>query len=454
MITIFIPNNYIQEREYIVNILFGDYLGLQFSIVYVDQVDYTILLENGNQLVIKDNFFSKIPEYPCYLSKNNIPKEVLYAFNVFTIEENIPVIYGTDQCSVSANKIICGIDIFASSFFMLTRWEEYVNKIRDKHNRFPAEASTAYKYNFLDRPVVNEYTEMLWNMLRYLGIEQDRKRRDFQFVLTHDVDYIDYWRSFVQIPRRVIGELFRSKSIKQASNILSNFIQVNRGEVKDPYDTFEWLMDLSEQIKVKSHFYFMSGGKTKYDNNYRIDEAKAKKIIQQIKERDHIIGFHPSYVTYNDLDKWCKEKQDLESVIEINVTEGRQHYLRFEVPSTWQIWEDCGMKIDRTLSYADKEGFRCGTCYEYSVFNILTRKKLNLVESPLIVMEGSFVSYQAVTCGYMEEKINELLKRVKKYNGNFVFLWHNSSFNHSVWKEYEDIYYRIINQYSRVDTYD
>ena len=75
-------------------------------------------------------------------------------------------------------KIIeCGIDIFASSFFMLTRWEEYVNKIRDMHNRFPAYASLACKNNFLDRPIVNEYVEMLWNMLKFLGCKQEKKKR-------------------------------------------------------------------------------------------------------------------------------------------------------------------------------------------------------------------------------------------------------------------------------------
>jgi len=74
-------------------------------------------------------------------------------------------------------------------------------------------------------------------------------------------------------------------------------------------------------------------------------------------------------------------------------------------------------------------GFRCGVCYEYSVFDILNRKRLNLKEKPLIVMEGSFVTYQPnTTPKEMENKIKNLISEVKKYNGEFVYLWHNSSF--------------------------
>ena len=119
-------------------------------------------------------------------------------------------------------------------------------------------------------------------------------------------------------------------------------------------------------------------------------------------------------------------------------------FLRFEVPTTWQIWEDNGMKWDSTLSYPEKEGFRCGTCYEYSVFNILSRKKLKLKEMPLTVMEVTMVGYQNLVPGIMEKKIIKLIDKVKKYNGKFVLLWHNSNFNDGLWEKYKIIYGKIL----------
>ena len=60
---------------------------------------------------------------------------------------------------------------------------------RDSHNRFPLKESFAFKNKFYDTPVVNEYVEILWNMLAYLDCKQERKKRNFNVILTHDVDY-------------------------------------------------------------------------------------------------------------------------------------------------------------------------------------------------------------------------------------------------------------------------
>jgi hypothetical protein len=213
---------------------------------------------------------------------------------------------------------------------------------------------------------------------------------------------------------------------------------------KKPYDMFDFLMDLSEKRGTKSHFFFMSGGTSKFDNNFSINQPFVKKIREKIRSRGHLIGFHPSYNSYNNQKQWEEEYFILSTEISQKVKIGRQHYLRFEIPTTWQIWEDNNMKWDSTLSYADKEGFRCGTCYEYSVFNILSRKKLKLKEMPLTVMEVTIVGYQNLTPEKVEKKITKLIDKVKKYNGLFVLLWHNSSFNSEFWARYQGIYEKIV----------
>ena len=416
MLKITIPNNNIAERKYILDVIFDEFLGLDFEVIVSDNCqDWVIKLENQKSLTIKDTFFSKYPKDLEYLKLENIPSK---------IEE---------------------LDIFAACFFMLTRWEEYVNKNRDYHDRFPAYESLAYKQGFLDRPIVNEYAEELKNKLLKLDNNLKFKTHNFNLILTHDVDSLLKYTSFKSGIREIIGAIVKKKDIKLAiSNILQK-IKVSLGIQKDPFDTFDWLMDKSEALGLKSRFYFMSGGVTKYDNRYKIDESKALEVIEKIKKRGHIIGFHPSYNAYNNFEQFKKEKDLLEKTVGLKITEGREHYLRFEVPTTWQIWEDNGMLVDSSCGYADKEGFRCGTCYEYSVFNILTRKKLNLKERPLIVMEGSFITYQPnIKPTEMEKKIKYLINQVKQYNGNFVFLWHNSSFNTAQWQKYQNIYERVL----------
>lgn len=446
MIKIIIPNNNLNERQYIIDIIFDEFLGLEykFEVGSKNLQAYNIELENGKRLIIEDHFFNNFPEGLEYLKESNVPKKIEYIKNEFTPEEDIPVIYGTNTLITTyqpSKTIQSGIDIFASSFFMLARWEEFVNKNRDKHNRFSVTESLAFKNNFLDRPIVNEYIEMLWSMLVYLGINQKRKKRQFNFVLTHDVDNPLRYTNLKSTIREIMADIIKRKDIKSAIRKTKVLLKIE----KDPFDTFDYLMDISEKIGTKSYFFFMGEGVTQYDNRYKCGDPFVQKLIQKIKKRKHHIGIHPTYDAYNNLLQFKKEKKELEKELNSSILFGREHYLRFEVPTTWQIWEDSGMEWDSTLSYASQEGFRCGVCYEYSVFNILTRKKLKLKEKPLIVMDGSIVMYQPnMSIVEIETKINNLIYKTKKYNGQFVFLWHNSNFNTPEWKKYQNIYEKVL----------
>ena len=58
----------------------------------------------------------------------------------------------------------------------------------------------------------------------------------------------------------------------------------------------------------------------------------------------------------NNAIEWKRQKYELEKLLGREVVEGRQHYLRFKVPETWNIWEENQMKVDSTLGYASQPG--------------------------------------------------------------------------------------------------
>jgi len=328
---------------------------------------------------------------------------------------------------------------------MLSRWEEYVNKTRDSHNRFPATESLAFKEGFLDRPIVNEQIEKLKDMLLELDSSIKFREKEFQLILTHDVDNIYFWKSKKQLLRIVVGDILKRKNLVLAYRRIKEYMAVKSGKIKDPFNTFDWLMDRSEEIGVKSRFYFMSGGVTQYDNNYKIDEPKALELIEKIKNRDHIVGIHPSYNAYNDTKQLKKEKEALESVCKCKIKEGREHYLRFEVPTTWQIWEDNGMEVDSTCGYADREGFRCGTGDEFSVFNILSREKLKLKERPLVFMDDSHYSYNKNIDTKKSFKIvKSIIQKQNKYHSKTTLLFHNSIFANDFRVNFVTLYEQLL----------
>ncbi len=414
MLKVKIPNNNLAEREYIIDVIFDEFLGLDYILEPVDGLDSWVIELNGKKLTVKDSFFNRFPKELEYLKLENIPKR---------IEE---------------------LDIFAASFFMLTRWEEYVNPARDKHNRFPANKSLAFRQGFLNKPIVNEYVERLKEQLLEMESGLKFKKREFKVFITHDVDEIYFWKGSKQLARVVLGDIVKRKDLSLALNRIKEFISVKSGKISDPYDTFDWLMSESEKIGAKSRFYFMSGGVTQYDNRYKIDEKKALNLIEKIKKRGHIIGIHPSYNAYNSFEQFKSEKDALERACKCKIDEGREHYLRFSVPITWQIWEDNSMRVDSSCCYADSEGFRCGTGDEFSVFNILTRKKLKLKERPLVFMDDNFYSYKKPDFTEAKKLIKELFENAKRYNSQITILFHNSIFYGKKNIDFKKLYKEIL----------
>lgn len=448
MLVLEVPNNNIPERHYIIDVFFREFLGVDVEVKIYDGQNYIINL-NERKIFIEDHFFNQYKTELSYLNKENLPKKIEYTKSDFLSEKDIPIIFGNKEIYEKEGNLYCEIDIFASSFLMLTRWEEYVINKRDDHNRFSAFDSIAYKFNFLNRPIVNEYLELLWSMIKSIDSSFLRKEKSFSFLVTHDVDVPEKYNSIFSGIKEIAGDIIKRGMILAASKKFIKKIKVHLNCDKDPYNTFNYLMNLSEKNHLKSYFFFMGKGVTRFDNFYNSKSDFIHKLIVRIKNAGHEIGIHPTYDSYNNGDQFTREKEELEGSLNVNLKFGRQHYLRFEVPTTWQIWEEKGMLWDSTLGFADKEGFRCGVCYEYSVFNILTRKHLSLKEKPLIVMEGSFINYQTdISPSEMKCKIDELINKVKKYNGEFVFLWHNNSFNTEMWEKYEYIYKKIIDENS------
>ena len=443
MLNVLIPNNNLEERKYIINVLLDEFIGVKYTIKERDINNYEIILHNENRIIVEDHFFNNYIDDLSYLKLENIPNNIPFAKNKFLQEQDIPVIFGSTELKISKNVINCGIDIFASSFFMLTRWEEYINVRNDRHGRFPASESLALKNGFLHRPVVNEYIEMLWNMLIFMGIDESRKKRNYKIILTHDIDVLLKYYNLKNGVREFANDLLRKKSVSKLSYHLKQKVKTHFKQIKDPYDMYDFFMKFSEKLNIKSYFFFMVNGTSRFDGEYSLKSKKLKKIIEAIKKRRHNIGIHSSYNSYNDEILFKKEKLSLEDIIgEINY--GRSHFLRFEVPITWQIWNDNDMEWDSTLGYADKNGFRCGVCYEFSVFNILSRKKLKLKEKPLLVMDTTYVNYDSnKNDKEVEKDLMFLMNSTKKYNGEFVVLWHNSTIEHKrIW----NVFSRVLNE--------
>jgi hypothetical protein len=444
MITIKIPPTYESERRYILTVMLVEFLGLDIQINIDLRQNVSISCED-RELLIADRLFATPSSQ--WLKPASLPQQPLKLWNLATtklsattVDPQIPVIYGDDPNEPnffhrSAGQIYLGLDVFGSAFFMLTRYEEVVKSDLDRFSRFPVTSSLMFQENCLNRPIINEYLEILWTCLHRLFPKLQREHREFQLKLTHDVDdpFELYPFQIAQCIRRLGGDLVVRQDIKSATALAINSCKAGLNlPYQDRLDTFDWLMDRSEEIGAKSAFYFIAGDSL-CDPRYDIQDSKICDLIEKIISRGHEVGLHPSYDTYLNPEKLLFEAQTLRQILQEKLDlelpiGGRQHYLRWKATDSWQHWEDTDLSYDSSVGFAEHSGFRSGICYEYPTFNLITRQQLKLKEYPLIVMECSLLSrnYMSISYADASKKILHFKNICKLFNGVFVLLWHNN----------------------------
>ncbi|NYT62135.1 hypothetical protein H0A66_07385 [Alcaligenaceae bacterium] len=329
-------------------------------------------------------------------------------------------------------------DILGFAYWMLSRQEEVGRTDLDEHGRFPATSSHAAKHNYLERPVVDEWLAILAQVIARVWPQLTLKKHSLRMRLTHDVDTPARY-GFLNLPglfRAMAGDILRRRKPLDALKAPVIWLgSKERLHTSDPYNTFDWIMDMSEQHTLTSAFYFICGRtRPSHDALYNPRHPAIRELMRRIHSRGHEIGLHPSYNTYQNPDSIVSEARELRDIchaegIAQDNWGGRMHYLRWQTPGTLYGWEQAGMAYDSTLSYADRPGFRCGTCHEYQALDPVSGQALHLRIRPLIAMECTVMAPRYMNLGSGEKALNkfsDLKASCRAVGGAFTLLWHNS----------------------------
>ena len=343
--------------------------------------------------------------------------------------------------------VVFHVDIIGATLFMLSRWEETAGSVRDKYERFPATASVAYRQGFLDRPVVDEYALILREWLKVVLPGWQPKARRFSVKLSHDIDRVRRFRkSHMAIPAFGVDLLKRRSPSRAWQTIIEAIAQTTAPDRTSYFQGIGSLAESSHKYgRGDDAFYFMAAQPGPLEGDYDPASPLMRRCIADLRRQGFEIGLHAGYHTFNDPERLAAEKARLDAVLGGTHYGGRQHNLRFEVPNTWRYWEQAGLSYDSTMTYADHEGFRCGTCHPFCPFDLQQNRELNLWEYPLIVMDGTLRDYRMLTPEQGQARIIELAQRCMQVEGTFTLLWHNTSFDWE-WRPWAEVYEHVLRQ--------
>ncbi len=328
-------------------------------------------------------------------------------------------------------------DIFAASFYLITRYEEYLPHVKDTHERFTATQSLAFKYEFLEQPVVDIWAFKLLEKIKEKFPDFEFKKRTYKFLSTIDVDnaFAYKYKSLIRTVGGFSNDFFkfRLRSFWNRFIVLSNI-------KKDPYNTFDTILRLKKEYKIKTIFFFLIGNYTTFDTNVSASKSKFRLLIKEMVDYARV-GLHPSYFTMQDVPMLKKEKDRLESITNMPMMRSRQHFLRFNLPETYQNLIDLEITEDYSMGYASHVGFRASTCTPFYFYDLGFEIQTPLKIFPFALMDTTLNDYMGLTPKQSLGKISDLKKQVKAVNGMFITLFHNESLSgYNRWKGWHRVY--------------
>jgi hypothetical protein len=438
MLRISLPETQRPERSWICQVLLGEFLGLDYELAF-DHADTVRISASGRTLRLPDAFFAGAA---CLDAMPQVWIVARSGLDARLCEASVPVLFGAPGFAIDASgNGVLSLDVFGSAFFMLARYEESASPARDGHGRFPAELSLAVRHGFLDRPIVDEYVEILWAAIHSLWPALARKRRAARKLISCDVDlpFDPACASISRLGKRLAGRAVRERSMRALITTAGNYWAVKRGnQARDPYwHALSWIMDVNEKAGNQVTFNFIPERTDgAMDNAPSLDDQRMRALLRTVHARGHLIGIHPGYNTYRHPDAFARSAAAMRRAIDregIRQDElgGRQHYLRWDARTTPQLWAWNGLTYDSTLTYPTAAGFRTGTCHEYTMYDLVGRRPLALKQRPLVVMENAIFDDPNMGLGRGERAL-AAMRRYKqtcaRFDGDFTLLWHNSSF--------------------------
>lgn len=258
----------------------------------------------------------------------------------------------------------------------------------------------------------------------------------FTIALSHDVDRTN--KSY-QYFTKAVQSLLAGKLKQCFYHKCSLFL-------KNPYWSFDIIIEIEKTYDVKSTFFFLDES-IKFDlfkpsnwglslGRYKIDSPKIAEKIRWLDKNGWEIGLHGSYRSYNSSELLEKEKKRLENIVGHEIIGIRQHFLNIN-EETWKLQSEVGFGYDSSFGFTRNIGFRDDKYHPFFPFEENER----FMVIPMAIMDECLMNKKDIQKEYLD-----LMDIVERNNGVLVINWHQRIFNEREFPGYSRVYEEIIRE--------
>ena len=335
-------------------------------------------------------------------------------------------------------------DMFAASFYLLSRYEEYLPHKKDVYGRYAHENSLAFKENFLHLPLINIWIRDFKLSLKRKFPSLHTHELTFNFLPTYDIDeaysykHKQWWRTVGGFAKSIVRGQW--SALTERKNVLL-------GRQSDPYDAFEWMDRLNRNYSLKPIYFFLVASSTaKYDKNTLPSKGSMQRLIRTHSEK-YEIGIHPSWQSGSDDKKLKQEISEIGHIAGSKISASRQHYIRFNLPTTYRKLIQLGIEKDFSMGYGSINGFRASVATPFYWYDLEAEKQTGLLVYPFCFMEANSFYEQQYSAQQAFEELKRYYSIVKSVDGFMVTIWHNNFLGTGMLsKEWKQVYEDFVSQ--------
>ena len=338
-------------------------------------------------------------------------------------------------------------DVFAASFILVSRYEEYLSQVHDQYGRFRAESTWMFENGMLQKPLVNIWAKSLGIRLKSIYPDLPIKQAKFAFVPTYDVDAA--WAYKHKGVYRTVGGFLKDLAEGDRERLTERH-QVLRGKRKDPFDSFDFQFELQKEFKLKPIYFILCGEYDTNDKNISLRKEAFRNLIKHLGDYADV-GIHPSFSSYLDIDKMRHEIDNLSEVLHRPLTKSRQHFLRMNLPRSYQKLIELDINDDYTMGFASQAGFRAGIADTFRFYDLENDMVTNLRVHPFALMDGTMRDYLNLDLEASFQLAKQLVDEVKAVGGTFIYLTHNETLGgEKRWVGWPEMYRQLLEYITQV----
>ncbi len=320
-------------------------------------------------------------------------------------------------------------DIFAASFYLLSRYEEYLPHVKDRLGRFPSGESLASEHGFLQLPVIDIWILRVQEIFCEHYQEVQTRHSSFKLDVIIEVSQAFLYRK-VGFLRTVGGYVQDLAKLRLRS--VFNRTRVILGLRKDPYDIFTWLINVQKQTKHTFKVLFELGDQTGETTNIKYSKATFQSLIKMVGDYCNV-GLLASTVSSENVTALKVEKSRLESIVNRPLEVVQFADYQFTIPNSYRNLLDQEVSQDCSLGYSGEIGFRASTCRSFLFYDLDYEMQTPLILVPTSLPLEAVVDENNKTINLVE--VNTLKSVIRDVGGLFAISCSNEFLAMPHWRK-------------------